>query len=202
MSPGEFYSELKGWQTGIGSMLGFAALMIAALWNFSLNRRRDAALRNEEALSVATALYGEILLLRKEAGKLARTVAGIEMHHSLKFDEHFLEAHPLSEPLLYKALAPKIGLLSPDLIVSITEFHKDFQEAKMSMPLLVDKPERKYGYSVLEVLVPARNAVVNIQHTLDKIERMASISKVAENIDLGDTEIVIEMEEDKFRSYE
>ena len=117
MSPGEFYNELKGWQTGISSMFGFGALIVAALWNFSLNRRRDAALRDEEALSVATALYGEILLLRKEVGQLARVVANIEINKSREFDEHFLEAHPLSEPLLYKALAPKIGLLSPEWLI-------------------------------------------------------------------------------------
>ena len=50
MVPSEFYSELKGWQTAIGSLLGFIALMVAALWNFRLNRRRDAALRADEAL--------------------------------------------------------------------------------------------------------------------------------------------------------
>ena len=110
-----------------------------------------------------------------------------------------MEAHTLSDPLLYKALAPKIGLLNPDLIIGITEFHQDFQEAKSSLPLLVDNPGRNYSYSVLNVLLPARSAVKNIQPTLDKIERMASILKPAENIDLGDTEDVIEMEEEAFR---
>ena len=31
-------------------MLGFVALMVAALWNFRLNRKRDAALRADEAV--------------------------------------------------------------------------------------------------------------------------------------------------------
>lgn len=30
------YGELKSWQTGIGALLGFVALMVAALWNFHL----------------------------------------------------------------------------------------------------------------------------------------------------------------------
>ena len=60
------YQEAKTWQTAIGSIFGFGALMVAALWNFHLNRRRDTALRREEIHSVAAAIYGEILLLRKE----------------------------------------------------------------------------------------------------------------------------------------
>ena len=78
----ELYNELKGWQTGISSIFGFGALIIAALWNFNLNRRRDAELKNDEALSVATALYGETLLLRKEVGRLAKVVASIEISKS------------------------------------------------------------------------------------------------------------------------
>jgi hypothetical protein len=198
MSLSDFYSELKGWQTGISSMLGFLALSWAALYNFKLNRRRDAKLKEEEALSVATALYGEILLLRKEVGHLAKVVANVENYHVLTFDEHFLEAHPLSEPLLYKALATKIGLLSPDLIIGITEFHQNLREAKISLPLLVKKPERGYSHSVLTFLIPATNAVKNIEITLDKIERMARIYKVAENIDLGDAENVIGREVEAF----
>ena len=115
------YAELKQWQTAIGSLLGFLALMVAALWNFHLNRRRDAALRAEETNSIAAALYGEIVLLRKQVAHVARAVAAIEASHDRKLDKHFLEAHTLSEPVLYKALAPKIGLLSSDLVIAITE---------------------------------------------------------------------------------
>jgi hypothetical protein len=196
MSPGEFYNELKGWQTGIGSMLGFVALMMAALWNFRLNRRRDAALRAEEALSVATALYGEILMLRKEIGTIATVVAKNELNPLRKLDKHFLKEYPLSEPLLYKALASKIGLLSSDLVVSITAFHKDLQEAKTGLPLLIENPQRKTTYSAVEFLLPARNVIENIRPTLEKIEHMASILKPVENIDLDSIEIVINREEE------
>ena len=198
MSLGAIYNELKGWQTGISSIFGFGALIVAALWNFNLNRRRDTELRGEEALSVATALYGEILLLRKEVASIAKTVASMEMSHRRKVDKQFLEAHPLSDALLYKALAPKIGLLNPDLIIGITEFHQAFQEVKNSLPLLLDKPDRQYSYSSLTVLILARNAVRNIQPTLSKIEGLALISKSAENIDLGDVDDVIEIEQEAF----
>src|ERR1700722_5331259 len=71
------YDELKGWQSGIAALFGFIALIIGALWNFRLNRRRDAALRAEEAISVAAALYGEVVLLRMEVASLARSVANV-----------------------------------------------------------------------------------------------------------------------------
>jgi len=53
-----YYQELKTWQTGLGALLGFVALMIAALWNFRLNRQRDADLRRDEARAVAAAING------------------------------------------------------------------------------------------------------------------------------------------------
>lgn len=206
MSLAEFYNELKGWQTGIGSLLGFVALMVGALWNFKLNRRRDARLREEEALSVAAALYGEIVLLRKEVARLARVVAngymdvGVQRDPIIKFDSHFVEAYTLPEPLLYKSLGPKLGLLSPDLILAITEFHKNFQEVRTWLPRLIENSDRKYNYSVLSVLVPARNAVKHIQPALEKIERMASVLKPAEDLDLGRADDLIEMEEEGWKT--
>ena len=195
---GDLYAELKGWQQAIGSVLGFLALMAAALWNFSLNRRRDRLLRQEEAASVAAALYGEILLLRREIANLARLVAGMARQwgpNLLKVDAHFLEAHPLPEPMLYKALAPKLGLLSPDLLLAITAFHRDYQDVCVSLPLLVENPERKYGYGEAWVLRPARSAVQNVVPALRKIERMLSIAKPADEPDLGHTDDIIEMED-------
>jgi hypothetical protein len=191
-----FYEELKGWQGGIGALFGLVALMVGALFNFSLNRKRDARLREEEAKSVAAALYGEIVLLRQEAARLARAVAAVEIKGVRKITPHFVEANKLSEPILYKALAPKIGLLSPDLVIALTEFHKNFQEARTWLPLLVENEERGYGYFSMSVLKPARDAVKDIVPALRKIESVASIPKPADDPDLGLTEQAIEMDEE------
>ena len=61
----------------------------------------------------------------------------------MKFDAHFLERLKLSEPLLYKALASKFGLLSSDLIFAITEFHGNFENARTWLPLLMENPEKE-----------------------------------------------------------
>jgi hypothetical protein len=208
MFSGPFYDELKSWQGGISSLLGFGALLVGALWNFRLNRRRDAALRSEEAVSVAAALYGEILLLRVEAADLARAAAlvhvstGNERDPAIKFDAHFVAAHVISEPMLYKALAPKLGLLPSELIIGITSFHKNIQEMKNWLPLLIDNPERKYNYGVSHVLVPARDAVYDIIPTLRRIEQLAAIVQPANALDLGQAEGIIAMELDLHESAE
>jgi hypothetical protein len=200
------YEELKSWQGAIGSVLGFAALIVGALWNFRLNRRRDAALRSEEAVSVAAAIYGEIVLLRIEAASLARAVAavhisvGTQRDPTINFDSHFVAAHQISDAMLYKALASKLGMLPAELIIGITAFHKNIQEMRNWLPLLIDDPGRKYSYSASQVLVPARDAVFDIIPTLRQIERMACIPTAAEVLDLGKAEGVIAMEDEQHSS--
>ena len=130
------YDELKEWQAALGAVLGFLALIFGAQRHFSLNRRRDKELKNEEALSVMAALYGEIVVLRNEAVRLARGVAQasadrrMEPNPVIKLNQHFVDSHTLSEPLLYKALASKLGLLSPDIVVAVIRFHKYFETAR------------------------------------------------------------------------
>jgi len=117
-----------------------------------LNRKRDAALRAEEVISVAAALYGEIVLLRMEVAELARAAAnvsiasGTERDPLIKFDKHFIAAHGISEAALYKALAGKLGLLPAELIIAITEFHSNIQQVRTGLPLLIDDPTRGYVY--------------------------------------------------------
>jgi hypothetical protein len=202
------YQEAKSWQTAIGSVLGFLALMIGALWNFHLNRKRDAALRCEEIHSVAAALYGEILLLRKESARVSLSTAGVfvavgtQRNPMMKFDDHFLEAQALPEPILYKALASRLGLLPADMVIAITRFHSNVQSVKSSLPLLLPKKDRGYTHSVLNVLVPARGAVRDIVSTLRQIEAMLSITPPAGDPDMGDTDTVIDMEEATFAETE
>jgi hypothetical protein len=146
------------------------------------------------------------VLLRKEVAALARALVvahmnrGTERYLGLKIDRHLVEAHHLSEPLLYKSLASKVGLLSADLVIAITEFHQNCQEAKSWLPLLVEDEERNYGYVSSAVLAPARAAVRNVAPALRKIESMASIPRPAEDPDLGMTEDVIELEEKLFNT--
>ena len=146
------------------------------------------------------ALYGEILVLRNEAARLARGVAqartdqGMQRNPVIKLNQHFVDSHTLSEPLLYKALASKLGLLSADIVVAITRFHNNFETARSWLPLLVDDKTRGYQHSVLTVLVPARGAVREITPTLRQMERVLSIPVPASDPDMGMTDPIIEIE--------
>lgn len=130
------YQEAKSWQGAIGSILGFIALLCGALFNFHLNRKRDAAMRADEALAVMAALYGEILALRREAVRLAQATAreyvgwGVRGDPRQPFDKSFMEGNKLSEPVLFKALAEKIEILRPSLAQDIIQFHLSIQEAR------------------------------------------------------------------------
>ena len=129
----QFYSELKGWRGAIGSALGFLALLTGALWNFHLNRRRDAELRLQEARSIAAALYGEILHIRKAAALLASRYARRYLDLGISWtrrevDGHFVAELKLPEPLLFRALAPKVGLLPSSTISAVVQFYSDAYE--------------------------------------------------------------------------
>ena len=125
------YDELKGWQAALGAalgaVLGIVALILAAQRHFRLNRRRDKELKDEEAQSVMAALYGEILILRNEVARLANGVAivsrnrGVEANAVIQLNQHFVDSHTVSEPLLYKMLASKLGLLNVDTMMAIIE---------------------------------------------------------------------------------
>jgi hypothetical protein len=195
----EMYEELKHWQTGLGALFGFVALMSAAFWNFHLNRRRDKHLKLEEANSIAAALYGEIILLRSEVAVLARIVSKLESQMERdRIDDHFVKVHGLSEPILYPSLASKIGMLNSQLVLAITEFHRNFHQVKLALPFLVDDPRRGYRYSSVMLLQPAVDAVQNITSALRIIEASCAIEPPTETPDLGMTEDIIELETETF----
>jgi hypothetical protein len=202
------YAELKGWQSGIAALLGFGALLVGALWNFRLTRRRDAALRQEEAASIAAALYGEMVLLRAEAAALARVVAsahinmGNERDPIVKIDAHLVAAHQLPQPVLYIALAAKLGSLPADMIIGITRFYGSLQAGRHWFPLLVDTPGRGYGHSVVYVLKPLIDAVFDSLRTLRAIEELANIANPADDLNVGEAERVVAVENEMYRAAE
>jgi len=194
----DFYAELKAWQTAIGAAIGFVALILGALFNSHLNRRRDTRLRHEEAIGVATALYGEIVLLRRETARIGNMIAARYTSYAYQkgeaFDKHFVEDHNIPDEFIYKALADKLGLLNPNLIISIAEFYQNLQEVRSWIPRLKNEETRGYNYSILNVLHPAREAVTRIGPSLREIEKMAKLQNNAETPEISKIEEVIDIE--------
>lgn len=156
---------------------GILAVVLGALFNSYLNRRRDNRLREQEALATTAALYGEILLLRPQVARIANLVAtayfdeGFSPRPNVKFDQYLLERSVLSQPTIYLALSSKLGMLEPGLILAITKFYADCQEVRDWLPKLLPDEKRGYTYSVLHLLDPAYDAVVGVVPTLRKIEK-------------------------------
>lgn len=187
-------------------IFGIIALVIGALLNAHLNRRRDDRLRKSEINAVAAALYGEVLLLRKDLARVANLAGqthfeeGMRKNPSLKFNRHFLERVKLRDPALYPALASKLGLLPSSLVLAITKFHADYEEARSWLPLLIDDDDRGFSYSVLVHLNPAIEAVLGVQPALLDIEVMLGIAQPSKSPDLSAALQSKEIEDIHFQS--
>jgi hypothetical protein len=207
MTGAQFYAEIKGWQGAIGSLLGFVALIVGALFNFRLNRLRDKRLRDEEIISVASALYAEIVLIRLSVARMANAVGGQYVSQgtgrlqSEDFDKHFLDMVALPELTLWPVLASKVGMLPSHLALQVVNFYAGVEEAKTWLPKLEHNDDRPYSYSVGYVLGPAIDAIVNVTPALKQIEQMAGIAVAAETPDIKKALTGQAMENDMFEGY-
>jgi hypothetical protein len=183
----------------IGSFLGLIAILLGALYNAHLNRKRDLELLDKEQEAVARALYSEILTLRKELAMAASTVAqmGMDPFHEdrVRSNKDFRGETALPEPILYQTLAPQIGRLDAELIIEVQKFYARLTEVRKWLPLLQKDDERGYSYSYLHVVRPARDAIVEIVPTLERIEARFGIPKSDKRVELGMTETYIEVED-------
>jgi hypothetical protein len=171
--------ELKGWQPLLGAALGFFALTWGALYNYRLNRKRDDAIREKETLSVALGLYGEISLISRELASLANSVGAWYLRTGVyghDLPAHYSASFVFPEPILYKALAAKVGMLSPEVLVPVTKFYGYYSEAIGHFPKILEDNGRGISYGVEWVLTPAISAIEDVQSALREIERIGGIT--------------------------
>lgn len=209
-------SSIAVWLSGQGGpaifsgavtfLFGLLALIIGALVNAELNRKRDDRLRGEEAKAVAAGLYGEILLLRAEIARAANIVGQTHLEEgransTLKFDRHLLERITLNDPILYRALAPRLGLLAPNVVLAVTKFHADYEKARNWLPRLAENEQRAFTFGSTYMLRPARDAVLDIKPALRLIERDLKIVTPAEDPEMSTAMNAIEDEEQHLEGY-
>lgn len=92
-----------------GSALGLIALLLGALFNAHLNRRRDDRLRSVERKMIAVALQAELSSIEK-------TLLANAEHLVEKPPEEgggFLVPDVMHSSLVFKDMLPKIGLFDP-----------------------------------------------------------------------------------------
>ncbi len=193
----DIFAELKAWQTGLGALLGLISLALAALYNFHLNRRRDRALREVETRSVTAAIYSEIILLRRQLGLLARVVANVDQSER-EFVDFRADVYRPSEPVVFPRLAGKLGLLDPDLVVGISKFFADLEEATRSLEVLT-APHHGHKYACTIVLEPAVSGVQEVKPALEKMQDMLGITDI-EDPDIGMARGSIELWEERFQN--
>ncbi|WP_156348587.1 hypothetical protein [Sphingomonas sp. Leaf23] len=204
MTSWSIYQELRGWQSVIGSVLGFAGLIAGALFNAHLNRKRDDRLRDAEAITLALSLYGEILLLRENIAAIASGLGRWFIERGVYGDdlpEYYREIFPIREPTLYNALAPKLGLLNPDMLLPVTRFYSDYEAATGHLPKLFKSDERKISYGPEWVIGPAVSAVEGIEIGLREIERLGGIKLAAIAPSLGQAKYAVELAKDMQPDY-
>lgn len=110
----------------IGSLIGLVALLIGALFNAHLNRNRDDRMRQQEIESVRSAIGTELrcfaLTFDERFHTLERFVG--EQDGERTSPEVVAIRLTLPEPVVYHALASKIGLLGKDEVSAvITAWH-------------------------------------------------------------------------------
>jgi hypothetical protein len=100
-----------------GAAIGLIALLLGALFNAYLNRRRDDRLRQEDQRAVAIALRSELEGLRRILSDNAEDVKQKEP----KPDEELLVADPASSIRIMPEMVSKLGLLDGAIISAVVE---------------------------------------------------------------------------------
>lgn len=193
------YNELKGWQAVVGSVLGFGGLIAGALFNAHLNRKRDDRLREAEAITIALSLYGEIKLLRESAADVARALGAWFLDRGVygnDLPEYYREIFQLRQPVIFAALASKIGMMNPSILLPITAFYSDYESALEHFPKLFKNADRIIDYGPEWVLQPAARAVEGVEVAVRRIEELGKISTPTPTPSIGRAKDALDLIED------
>jgi hypothetical protein len=103
----------------VGALTGLVALLLGALFNAHLNRRRDDRLRREDRRAVATALRAELAVLNDGLQSHVAILKGLDA--SKDPDEGFNVPDPGQQLQVMPEMVSKFGLLDRATIQSVIE---------------------------------------------------------------------------------
>lgn len=116
----------KDWQSGIGATLGLIAILLGALFNAGLNRRRDKALRREESQAIATALAAEveanIIILKNMEKKAVSLVKRSKISTQDVYEYRYWVMRPPMKDT-FRSVGEQIGLLPITLVKRVVAFY-------------------------------------------------------------------------------
>jgi hypothetical protein len=123
--------------TLVGSFFGLIALLLGALFNAELNRRRDDRLRTEEQRAVATALKAELEGLRRTLNDAAETIS---QEGYLQPDEQ-VQVPDLAQSIrIMPGVVSKLGLLDQTIISAVLDAYGLVEEYSAKLVLLGGRP--------------------------------------------------------------
>jgi hypothetical protein len=127
----------QGQATVLGLVGGFFTLVVGALINAGLNRRRDDRLRREEQRAVATALRAELEGLRRTLSDAAEAVS---QEGYLKPDEQVNVPDLTQSIQIMPEVISKLGLLDGTIISAVVDAYGMVEEYSAKLLLLGGRP--------------------------------------------------------------
>ena len=127
IEPGDWLTNLHNWQTGLGAfwgaLFGLCAILVGALLNFDLNRKRDDRLKEQDARSLAAALLGEISAAYITC---AAFVSAVNSRKEEEYEKNWLDEKingtnfgPHVTTPVFQANCDRLGLLGKKLVTEI-----------------------------------------------------------------------------------
>jgi hypothetical protein len=127
----------QGQATVLGLVGGFFTLVVGALINAGLNRRRDDRLRREDQRAVATALRAELEGLRRTLSDAAEAVS---QEGYLKSDEQVNVPDLAQSIQIMPEVVSKFGLLDGTIISAVVDAYGMVEEYSAKLLLLGGRP--------------------------------------------------------------
>jgi hypothetical protein len=137
-----------------GAAIGLIALLLGALFNAYLNRRRDDRLRREDQRAVAIALRSELEGLRRI---LKDNAEDLKQRAPKPDEEILLVADPASSIRIMPEMVSKLGLLDGAIISSVVKAYSLVEEYWVRLLLLGGKI-RPHDSRKRSVALPADKA--------------------------------------------
>jgi hypothetical protein len=142
--------------TVTGSALGLLAILLGALFNAHLNRRRDDRLRREDRRAMVSALRAELATIR---GILVENAERLTNADTKPEADHPFWVPDLSHTVLVLPhMLPKIGLLDRVTIRKVVTAYTLVQEYTESLLFLRGALEQDLPHDRQAVLMPAHQA--------------------------------------------
>jgi hypothetical protein len=168
-----FFNWLQGLSGGApsfvgsftGAAIGLIALLLGALFNAHLNRRRDDRIRNEEARTSAIALKAELsgIVLA-----LSRNVEDAS-NKQLQPNEGYTVPDLSQAVRVLPHVLPKLGLLDTDTIQAVLDAYALVEQHCEALIMIGAKPDPRGPFGRRRLFVPGSSV-----DSLTKIDRATS----------------------------